>query len=135
MPCYPINQQVAEKAHAYTRPHVTGEGTRVKDLVDLLLLAGLETATVNGLRQALDITFAMRTTHPLPRQLPPPPANWRLPFRRLSREVQLPWSELDEAYTWVWFVVIAGNFGRTQYSSGPSRPKDEQVQSESPCIL
>jgi hypothetical protein len=40
-PCYPLSQQVAEKAHTYTRPHPTGQSSRVKDLVDVLLVAGL----------------------------------------------------------------------------------------------
>lgn len=98
VPCYPVNQQVAEKVHAYTRPHVTGEATRVKDLMDILLLAGLGPIMGAGLRQALVTTFGTRMTHSLPQRLPAPPANWRSPFRRLAQEVQLPWQELEEAY-------------------------------------
>lgn len=99
VPCYPVTQQMAEKIHAYTRPHATGGGTRVKDLVDILLLAGLEPMTAASLRQALVTTFALRMTHPLPQRLPAPPVNWTLPFRRLAQEVYLPWQDLEEAYT------------------------------------
>jgi len=36
---YPITQHVAEKVHAYLQVHQGGEGSRVKDLVDMLLIA------------------------------------------------------------------------------------------------
>ncbi len=39
VPCYPWAQHVAEKVHAYIRPRTTGESTRAKDLVDILLIA------------------------------------------------------------------------------------------------
>jgi Nucleotidyl transferase AbiEii toxin, Type IV TA system len=41
VPCFPISQQIAEKLHAYTRPRSSGEPSRVKDFIDILLLAGL----------------------------------------------------------------------------------------------
>ena len=34
IPSYPLTQQVAEKLHAYTRPRATGEGSRVKDMLN-----------------------------------------------------------------------------------------------------
>ena len=40
VPCYPLSQHLAEKVHAYVRPFSSGESTRVKDLVDILLIAG-----------------------------------------------------------------------------------------------
>jgi len=30
VPCYPVTQQIAEKYHAFTRPHVSGVSSRVK---------------------------------------------------------------------------------------------------------
>lgn len=48
VPCYPITQQIAEKLHAYTRPRKSGESSRVKDFVDMLLLA--ELGTISGER-------------------------------------------------------------------------------------
>ncbi len=41
VPCYPITQQIAEKLHACTRIFESGASTRVKDYVDILLLAGM----------------------------------------------------------------------------------------------
>ena len=39
--------------HAYTRPRATGEGSRVKDLVDILLIAELRQMDGRLLQQAL----------------------------------------------------------------------------------
>jgi hypothetical protein len=89
IPCFPLPQQVAEKVHAYTRPHPSGQSSRVKDLVDILLIAGLGSIEARALRQALDATFAGRGTHALPGHLPDPPATWSTPYRRLATEVEV----------------------------------------------
>jgi len=41
LPCYPITQQIAEKVHALTRFHPSGAGSRIKDLVDILIMTEL----------------------------------------------------------------------------------------------
>jgi hypothetical protein len=97
IPCYPLPQQVAEKAHAYTQPHPSGQSSRVKDLVDILLIARLGPIDARTLRQALETTFAGRRTHALPQRLPDPPAAWSAPFRRLAGEVGVEYRTLGEA--------------------------------------
>lgn len=99
VPCFPITQQIAEKVHAYTRPHVSGASSRVKDLVDILLLAELQPLPGLSLRQALQATFDARHTHPLPTTLPFPPDSWSQPLRRMADETGLIWRELDDAVT------------------------------------
>jgi hypothetical protein len=79
----------AEKVHAYTLPHVSGESSRVKDLVDILLMARTRALEGAILWRAIQATFDARRTHPLPPILPDPPANWTAPFRRLADEVGL----------------------------------------------
>jgi len=96
-PCYPVTQQIAEKIHAYTRPHVGSEGSRVKDLVDILLLASLSSMTSDHLFKAIHATFETRQTHPIPRLLPNPPTNWGAPFRKLATETNLAWTALAPA--------------------------------------
>ena len=96
-PCFPITQQIAEKVHAYTRSHVSGMNSRVKDLVDILLLAGLQPLFGAPLRQALQATFDARDTHPLPATLSSPPASWAQPLRRMADETALAWRDLDDA--------------------------------------
>jgi len=89
IPVLPLAQHVAEKVHAYTRTH--GEegisSTRVKDLIDLVLIAATGRVDAEELREALHETFASRDTHPLPRALPPPPGSWAVPYARLAAEV------------------------------------------------
>ena len=96
---YPLVQQLAEKVHALTRPYVSGEASRVKDLIDILLIGQMRDFTVEALRDALTSTFGARNTHRLPQQLPTPPRSWRRPFSRLAAELDAPWSDLGEAAT------------------------------------
>lgn len=84
----PLELQVAEKLHAYAR---TYEGdrpsTRVKDLVDMTLVAELSVLDAVRLRSSIESTFAHRDSHPMPTELPAPPAEWAPQFRRLADEV------------------------------------------------
>jgi len=89
VPCYPITQQIAEKLHACTRTFQTGGSSRVKDYVDILLLASMGPIEGKRLREAMTATFAVRQTHPLPVEMPKPPSGWERPFQRLAVEVQL----------------------------------------------
>ncbi len=98
IPCYPLTQQIAEKFHAYTRSYATTASTRVKDWVDILLMAELGTMQAFRLQQALQATFETRQTHPLPERTPEPPATWRPYFRRLRREIGLSRASLEEAH-------------------------------------
>lgn len=93
VPTIPLAYHTAEKVHAYTRHYGTGgrESTRVKDLVDLVLIAmqGAQPLVAGAVRVALDQTFARRHTHPLPAALPAPPAAWAIPYRKIAGEVGL----------------------------------------------
>lgn len=87
VPSIPVEQHVAEKLHAYTRSYVSGPSSRVKDLVDLVLIALHRNLDAERLREALDATFTTRDTHALPARLPAPPDEWKGPYRRLADEV------------------------------------------------
>lgn len=89
VPCYPLTQHLAEKAHAYVRPRATGESTRVKELVDIILIA--EHMAINGLalRAAIQATFTTQGAGEPPTSLPAPPPSWALTFRKLAEEVGL----------------------------------------------
>ena len=67
----PLEQHIAEKLHAYVRSYGDAKSTRVKDLVDLVLLShmgiDLDPATLRG---AIDATFAARRTLIIPPELP-----------------------------------------------------------------
>ncbi len=73
-------QHFAEKLHALTRDYGNRPNTRVKDLVDLVLLVedGLtaDTTLVIVVRHVFDA----RNTHPLPASIADPPPLWRTQY-------------------------------------------------------
>lgn len=97
VPCYPITQQIAEKLHACTRTFQSGKSSRVKDYVDILLLAGMGTIEGDRLREAIKATFEARQTHSVPMKMPEPPPGWGRPFQRMAAEVQLEQRSIQDA--------------------------------------
>ncbi|MGE3954218.1 MAG: nucleotidyl transferase AbiEii/AbiGii toxin family protein [Parachlamydiales bacterium] len=89
-------QQAAEKFHAYTAPRTT-PNTRVKDLIDLLLLTRDSQCDPYQLVEKMHSLFSSRGSHPLPDCLFPPPAEWALPFHEMARECGFPLS-LQQAF-------------------------------------
>jgi hypothetical protein len=88
-------QQFAEKLHAYTRPRTDRENSRVKDLVDLLLLMQTDMEP-SRLRESIERTFMRRETHPVPLEIPLPPESWRARFAGMAEECALG-VEMDSA--------------------------------------
>lgn len=90
VPALPLEQHLAEKVHAYTRSYGTGvASTRVKDLVDIVLIGSFTTLDADRLAVALRRTFEIRGQQSLPATLPAPPADWTVPYGRLATEVGL----------------------------------------------
>jgi len=99
VPALPLPQHIAEKLHAYTRKYGTSgrESTRPKDLVDMLLISRSERLDASALRNAIEVTFGQREEQPLPANLPPPPASWRMAYGRLATEVDVE-PDVDKAF-------------------------------------
>lgn len=99
LPMVPLERQVAEKLHAYTATYGVREleSTRVKDLVDLVLIGDLAELDATSLRETLESTFGGRATHPLPSAFPSPPRSWARPYTELARAVGIS-SDLDEGH-------------------------------------
>lgn len=89
LPVISLEQHVAEKLHAYTGTFGDNEreSTRVKDLIDLVLISELAELDAERLRDALATTFEQRARQRLPNALPPPPSLWARPYAVLAREV------------------------------------------------
>jgi hypothetical protein len=88
VPTLPLEQHVAEKVHAYTRSYGEGrQSSRVKDLVDLVLIKQSMTLDAARLRAALVGVFEARGQQTLPSSFPPPPKDWGVAFRKLADEV------------------------------------------------
>ncbi len=98
-------QQFAEKFHAFTLPRPDAPNSRVKDLVDMVLLVRMDTMNKDVLESAIRATFSQRGTHPVPATLPIPPENWNLRFPALARECQIDVS-LTEALETIASVVL-----------------------------
>jgi len=90
VPALPLEQHVAEKVHAYTRSYAGGRpSTRVKDLIDLVMMSALFNFQAGRVRRALQAVFAARSTRTLSASLPPPPTQWRAAYRKMAGEVGL----------------------------------------------
>ena len=73
VPAISREEQSAEKLHAYSLPREGRPNSRVKDLVDLLLLVESDTLDLDRVGQCIEATFRRRDTHPVPSSLGPPP--------------------------------------------------------------
>ena len=90
-------QHFAEKLHAYTLPRDGAFNSRVKDLVDLVLLVQEKGMKTKLLETALDETFSRRKTHKLPSDLIPPPKEWEGPHNAMAEECEIKLT-MDESF-------------------------------------
>jgi hypothetical protein len=100
VPVISREQQFAEKLHAYSLPHGERVNTGTKDLIDMLLLIAQGTLDNRRMASAIAATFKRRATHDFPRQLDPPPAEWKPTFEALAGECGLKTS-LSEGFATV----------------------------------
>lgn len=98
-----LRQQYAEKLHALTRSYETGESTRVKDLVDLVLLIEDGVPADAALAARVSHVFTVRKAHAVPTDLPAPPTAWQAPYTVLAQEIGLS----DASYTNAHEIVAA----------------------------
>lgn len=92
-----VEQQFAEKLHAYTLPRIGRPNTRVKDLVDMVLLIKTRSMNFEILKEVLRMVFKIRRTHSLPQKIDMPPEAWEVPYNELAKECALMLS-LEEAF-------------------------------------
>jgi hypothetical protein len=84
VPAISREEQFAEKLHAYSLPREGRPNSRVKDLVDLLLLIESGTLDADRVGQCIEATFRRRDTHPVPSPLGAPPEAWAGPFGEMA---------------------------------------------------
>jgi len=111
----PLERQVAEKLHAYTRTYESGGTTRARDLVDLLLIREHARLDPVALRNAIQRVFDRRATHAIPERVPPPPRELAVSYRREAEQVRVA-SDLEEAHRLVtdWLDPVLARKGGAQ---------------------
>lgn len=97
IPMVSVEQQLAEKIHAYSRPRSQCENTRVKDLIDFLLIIRYREISFDRLSKSLNKIFRVHNTHPLPVDLNSPPVAWEYSFSSLANECGID-DSLEQAY-------------------------------------
>lgn len=90
-------QHFAEKLHALTRDYGLRPNTRVKDLVDLLLLVNDGLSPDRDLLAVVQHVFMVRTTHPVPTSITDPPPAWRDEYPSLAASAALDEQDLSAA--------------------------------------
>jgi hypothetical protein len=94
----PKTQQFAEKLHAYTFAWNDRVNTRTKDLVDMVMFVTLDPPDEEQLKAAIEETFRRRNTHPLPKELLPPPESWQATFAQMAEEATLTTTDYFEGF-------------------------------------
>lgn len=84
-----VHRHGAEKLHAMVKDFGDRENSRVRDLVDLMLLTGHGLLHIDLLAQAVRQVWTEREDKPPPKPLPPLPPGWRLPYERMAEEHQV----------------------------------------------
>ncbi|MGH3779439.1 MAG: nucleotidyl transferase AbiEii/AbiGii toxin family protein [Pseudonocardiaceae bacterium] len=90
-------QHFAEKLHALTRDYGDRPNTRIKDLVDLVLLIEDGLQPDKALVDVVRHVFIIRATHPCPSTIPDPPPRWWREYPELAEGLTETASDLPSA--------------------------------------
>jgi len=86
-----VEQQFAEKIHAYTLPRNT-INSRVKDVIDILLLIESDLVDKKLLAESISKVFFRRKTHNIPDNLNVFPEDWKSSFNDLVKKCEIKYS-------------------------------------------
>ena len=90
-------QHFAEKLHALTRDYGAQLNTRIRDLVDLMLLIELDLVRPAQVLPVVRHVFESRGTHDVPGELPDPPAGWTEDYAQAAGATSLRARTLQDA--------------------------------------
>jgi predicted nucleotidyltransferase component of viral defense system len=108
-------QHFAEKLHALTRSYGDRPSSRTRDLVDLAILIEEGLVSPDSVMTAAEEAFDSRGTHPLPVEIPDPPAGWKTAYAAMASELEITASSVDEAMALLrefWEKALATKSGR-----------------------
>ncbi|MFF8906308.1 nucleotidyl transferase AbiEii/AbiGii toxin family protein [Streptomyces olivaceoviridis] len=112
-------QHFAEKLHAFTRDYGDRPNTRVKDLVDLVLLIESSLVPDTSVVDAVRHVFAVRQTHEVPAVLPEPPPSWAQIYPELAEGLTDTPPRLDAA------LDLVRGFWCEASDNGEAEPKQK----------
>lgn len=92
-----INQHAAEKFHAMLKDFGNRENSRVRDLVDLVILSEAGLIDPADLSPAIKRVWDERDGVEPPPEIPSPPAGWKVRYERMALEVDLDAASFSEA--------------------------------------
>jgi predicted nucleotidyltransferase component of viral defense system len=132
VPALAVEQHLAEKLHAYSRVYGAGvPSSRVKDLVDMVVIARTTTIDVDRLRSAVASIFERRGKHDVPARLAEPPAQWARSWAALVEHLPADATLADGYVTAarLWDPILAGfrvpnrvpNSGKPLHGNGTQR--------------
>jgi nucleotidyltransferase AbiEii toxin of type IV toxin-antitoxin system len=112
-------QHFAEKLHALTRDYGGRPNTRVKDLVDVVLLIENGLAADAALAEAVRHVSAVRATHDVPKVLPDLPPGWTSEYTELALGLTEAPPRLDVA------LDLVRGFWAAAYQTGEAESKQK----------
>lgn len=92
-----IHRHAAEKYHAMLKDYGDRENSRVRDLVDLVILRQHELLEPQNLASEVQIVWRERDGGGPPRGIPDPPESWRLKYERQAADLDLAATSLPAA--------------------------------------
>ncbi len=95
----PVEQHFAEKLHAYSYPRDKRYFSRIRDLVDLVLLIEYGIPNKELLLGTIKATFTQRKTHCIPMSLEYPPSGLENTYAELAEDYGVTRKTMVEAYT------------------------------------
>ncbi|HEV8623765.1 MAG TPA: nucleotidyl transferase AbiEii/AbiGii toxin family protein [Acidimicrobiia bacterium] len=84
-----VHRHAAEKFHAMLRAYGDRENSRVRDLVDLVILVEHDLLNPNALRIAVDQVWRERDATGSPTAIPPLPDSWPIRYEQLATDHDL----------------------------------------------
>jgi predicted nucleotidyltransferase component of viral defense system len=105
IPCYSLEQQLAEKLHSLSKEYQAEKVSRVKDLVDILFLASNYAFSFEKLAKAIEFTFSNRATHKLPAISPRINEIYLKTYEKLAKETGLAFRKLIDGNRALEFII------------------------------
>jgi len=95
----PVEQHFAEKIHAYSYPREKRHFSRIRDLVDLVLIIEQGLPDKKLVISAIKATFKLRNTHDMPKLLEIPPDILEDSYAKMAQDCGITKKEMAEAFS------------------------------------